>query len=979
MAKLPGVADLGATPTADAARPVATTDVSSLSRGAAALTAGGEALGKGIAKLGEGIGEYQIDKSRWEYAQASAGMTAELIGIRNKAKEDITHGPDDAGHDMPTRYGNEVAAAKSKWSATIADPNMRERFDNEIKPAEARETAFFQSRQRDLWQDGEKARGDEQRHDLIDKGVSAGDEETKEDAIRAINKSIDGAVAAGIYTQSEAAQLKRHSAEQFATADVLASINSGDPDRMVGALNALRRGPGSPEATVDRILHNEGTARNPKSSATGAGQFIDQTWLAMLRKERPDLAAGRGDEELLALRADRTLGRQMTAAYARDNAAFLVKQGVEATPGNVYLAHFLGPAGAAAVLKANPSMPVQDALAAAVGDKKAAAMVEANQSILGGQLAGSVVNWSSKKMGGGEIYEVLRPNPVLRERLIGDLEQGLHKRNAEELTGFKLRLQDTTAEAMTVGTVAKPMRLGEFVAALGADAGPKAHKQYQAQLQLGQDISKVAALDPDEQQKLLDRYAPTAGAEGFSDQVKRREQLQKAIVHEQSLRARDPDFKKQVDSSIAEAARTGKATNAISRDEFVRRFGKDDGDRAYASYSASLRLGRDAQNAGELSLEEQNALLKDYVPAPGSDDYVEASKRYDGLQKAIAQANKEKVADPAGFAIARLPVVSEAHAKLTDALSNPTAPLEAKQTAAREYVAKMEMEQARIDIPADQRRLLPKGYADRFNAMVSKPQAAGGSLNVAAAIENEARIWGDEWPKVYRQLAKGAMPVVTVIGSGVKPVAAQVLTEFANTKLGDIANDQSEEKLSTIRKDVRDKFRPLARSMVGNEGTQTSIDAFQASGEKLAAYYVRNGKSSIEAAAQAFDDLLGHKYDFGAGTYRVPKNISVTPDEVAAGLRAARAKLGEFDLELAKSRTPGLSETYLKEESVRRFARDGVWTTAPDESGLVLTYGDEYVSRRNGSPLLLTWAQLGELGREHNAKVRGARGIGVMP
>jgi len=99
-------------------------------------------------------------------------------------------------------------------------------------------------------------------------------------------------------------------------------------------------------------------ARNPRSSATGDGQFIDTTWLATIRTHRPDLATGKTDAEILALRADPVLSRQMIVAHAGDNARALRNVNLPANATNLALSHRLGAAGAARVLQADPNTPL---------------------------------------------------------------------------------------------------------------------------------------------------------------------------------------------------------------------------------------------------------------------------------------------------------------------------------------------------------------------------------------------------------------------------------------------------------------------------------------------------------------------------------------------------------------------------------------------------------------------------------------------
>lgn len=143
---------------------------------------------------------------------------------------------------------------------------------------------------------------------------------------------------------------------------------------------------------IDQIISVESGGKNvsnPNSSAAGPGQFIDATWLDMLAKHRPDIAGSR--DELLALKGDPALSKEMTAAYAGDNAGILSKAGHAVTPGTQYLAHFAGPQGAVGILNANPTTPA----GAILGDR----VVKANP-FLANMSAGDLAAWADRKMGG---------------------------------------------------------------------------------------------------------------------------------------------------------------------------------------------------------------------------------------------------------------------------------------------------------------------------------------------------------------------------------------------------------------------------------------------------------------------------------------------------------------------------------------------------------------------------------------------------
>ncbi|MGN6488079.1 MAG: transglycosylase SLT domain-containing protein [Devosia sp.] len=125
------------------------------------------------------------------------------------------------------------------------------------------------------------------------------------------------------------------------------------------------------------------TAKAGTSSATGLFQFLDSTWLMVMKQEGPRLGYGKyadaikvdkdGDyyiadkqlkAEVLKLRENPQVASDLAAAYTRSNGDYLYGRfGRMPSPGELYIAHFLGANGAAKFFDAGLADPNQSAAA----------------------------------------------------------------------------------------------------------------------------------------------------------------------------------------------------------------------------------------------------------------------------------------------------------------------------------------------------------------------------------------------------------------------------------------------------------------------------------------------------------------------------------------------------------------------------------------------------------------------------------------
>lgn len=207
--------------------------------------------------------------------------------------------------------------------------------------------------------------------------------------------------------------------------DATANFKPGDVIQIPVNSDSSKADTGNPiQDAVSRIIGyesgNDPNIKNKKSTAEGLGQFIDSTWFYMVRKYRPDIAKGKTDAQLKALKRDPALSREMTTRYVEENAALLKKHGFPVNVRNLYVMHFLGSGEGPKLLRADPNQPVSSFISAQ--------SINANKTVLSGKTAQQVLDWAAQAMkvgkggGGGTSYvSIPTGDPVAMEKAIRQL------------------------------------------------------------------------------------------------------------------------------------------------------------------------------------------------------------------------------------------------------------------------------------------------------------------------------------------------------------------------------------------------------------------------------------------------------------------------------------------------------------------------------------------------------------------------------
>jgi Transglycosylase SLT domain len=279
--------------------------------------------------------------------------------------------------------------------------------------------------------------------------------------------------------------------------------------------------------TAERESRFNPAAKAPTSSATGMYQFLEQTWLGMVKQEGPKLglaneaAAISGEsgrfnvtdtgmrQRILALREDPGVSSMMAGAFAARNGKQLEESiGRKPSEGELYIAHFLGASGARDMInlvKANPDAKAASSFRDAAAANKSVFFDNSGRAKTAAEVYGNLTApfiQTPVKEGGKPLHGLFRSNGEPVASAVADTWGQLARRGA--VPNSETRVAFFPREASAASAVASDASAAAPSAEVARKAvilrlpqqGPASHQDAALQVAVGRKKSSLSVGRP---------------------------------------------------------------------------------------------------------------------------------------------------------------------------------------------------------------------------------------------------------------------------------------------------------------------------------------------------------------------------------------------------------------------------------------------------------------------------------------------------
>lgn len=523
------------------------------------------------------------------------------------------------------------------------------------------------------------------------------------------------------------------------------------------------------------------------------------------------------------------------------------------------------------------------------------------------------------------------------------------------------RVQDASAAYSQGLDFANPPSLADFKAAYG-DKAEDQYKSFAKVQALAPAIREFATADPQERQAILDKFNPTHTAAGAFYGDKSAGMLEQGNI--------DLNARPTVNNADGTISTVRSISANFDGQEVLIPTVSDDGkilsneDAIKAYQKTGKHLGKfdnpeDATAYAE-SLHEQQARQYggDGAPTVGK-GFKEDSQLYQHLTSVGVGLMKQQQTDPAAYVAKYSPVVQRAFAVAQD---------EGTPEAYRAYATATVAEQQRLGVA--QPKLLPDAAANQLAAQFNQ-QVEGGE-NAATLIEQQAQLWGKDFPAVLQQVGNKLPAEAQVIATGLPKDVAERMASVATIKDTELNAGLQKGQKDEIGQSVQQAMQPFADSLQGQAGGINTYSTMYKAAVRTATSYVLQGESPKDAAQKVVGGMVNDKYDF-FGTYRVPKTLDT--NAVSRGAEEALKRITPEEL-MPLPGISGVAETENARQLHEALQAGGQWVPTNDESGLALTLNGYRVRGKDGKPVVKSWAELQQQGITSPAK-SGAPVMGI--
>lgn len=340
--------------------------------------------------------------------------------------------------------------------------------------------------------------------------------------------------------------------------------------------------------------------------------------------------------------------------------------------------------------------------------------------------------------------------------------------------------------------------------------------------------------------------------------------------------------------------------NAPTQDDFRKAFESDMAARQWQSFKAIQDAGSQIKNLYNADPAERQAIIQSHTPVAG-EGFAEQEKMQNVLVQVNNRITQMQAADPAGYVAQYNPDIQHS---LGVALGSND------PQASQHYAVASLAEQKRLGIA--QPAILPKVMSSQIAATFFDQQQGG--QDAAKLMDGLQQQWGAAFPAVYQQLAReDKLPTAALIIPNMSDAGAK--ERLARLSLVDdkVIKERLDSKTpKAVEQELITQMGPFWNSLSVQNGGENTYSKYQTQANKLALYYAANGKSPSDAAAQAYQETVGHAYAFGP-TYRVP--IAAEPVTVMSGADAVLKNLdtvGGPNFDTKSGDVPAIGRTDLR-------------------------------------------------------------------